>query len=88
MVRELPRSRMTEEPELTLGLGTVKNAVDSYMEALSRQSLSRYKLPAVSIPRYKSGGGWRCFIADFKDTQRSQAVSSADSFETICARGG
>ena len=32
---ELPKSRMTEEPELTLGLSTVKNAVDTCMEALS-----------------------------------------------------
>ena len=33
-VRELPKSRMTDEPELSLGLETVKNTVDSYMEAL------------------------------------------------------
>ena len=46
---------MTEELELTLGLGTVKNAVNSYMEDLSRQSLSRYKLSAVTVPKFKTG---------------------------------
>ena len=50
-VREPPRSRTMEEPELTLFLGTVKNVVDSYMEALSRQSSSRYKLP---VSRFQS----------------------------------
>ena len=47
---------------LSLGLEGVKDAVDCYMEALSRQSSSRYK-----IPKYKTGGNWRCFMADFKD---------------------
>ena len=50
MAREPLRSSTTEEPEPTLG--TFKNAVDSYMEALSRQS-SRYKLPAVTVPKFK-----------------------------------
>ena len=38
----LPRCRTTEEQELTLALSTVKNAVDSYIEALSRQSSYRF----------------------------------------------
>ena len=59
-----------DEPELSLGLETVKNAVDSSMEALSHQSSSWYKLPAVSVPRVKAGGDWRCFVSDFKDMMR------------------
>ena len=40
------------------------------MEALSRQSSSWYKLPTVSVPKFKADGDWRCFIADLKDTKR------------------
>ena len=60
-----PRTRAQEdqeqlqrngEQEFSLGLETVTNAVDSYMEASSCQSSSRYKLPAVFISKYKTGG--------------------------------
>ena len=54
-----------EELELSLELGTVKNVVDSH---ISHQSSSRH--PAVLVPRFKVGGDWRYFIADFKDMMR------------------
>ena len=46
---------------------TVKMAVDSLVEAFSSQS-SRYKLPAVQVPKYKTGADWRLFKAEFKQT--------------------
>ena len=57
--------------KLSHGVEGFKDAIDSYMEALSRQSSSRYKLPTTSkIPKSKAGGNWRRFVSDFKDIMR------------------
>ena len=55
----------------------VKDTVDSYMEALSRQSSRRYKLPAVLIPKYTTGGGWHCF-----DIFRDSGIAFHESEQT------
>ena len=48
---------------------TVKTAVDSLVEVLSRQPTScGYKLPAIQVPKYKAGADWRLFKAEFRQT--------------------
>ena len=47
---------------------TVKMTVDSLVEALSRQPSHGYKLPAIQIPKYKTGANWKLFKAEFKQT--------------------
>ena len=51
-----PRVPTTVTHGLSPDLQGVKDAVDSYIEALSKQSSTRYK----------TGGDWRCFVADLK----------------------
>ena len=46
----------------------MKAAVDSLVEALSRQPPYGYKLPAVQVPKYKAGADWRLVKAEFKQT--------------------
>ena len=43
-------------------------AVDSLVEALSRQPSYGYMLPAVQVPKYKADADWRLFKAEFKQT--------------------
>ena len=64
------QDRMTHRQELSLGLDIVKDTVFSYIVALPRQSFLRYKLQAVSIPKFKTGGDWHCFVSDLKDMMR------------------
>ena len=47
---------------------TMRTVLDSLVEALSSQSSQKYKLPAVQVPRYKTGADWRLFKAEFKQT--------------------
>ena len=48
---------------------TVKTAVNSLVEALSRQPSSYgYKLPAVEVPKLKAGADWWLFQTEFKQT--------------------
>ena len=48
---------------------TVRTAVDSLVEALSKQPSScGYKLPAVQVPKYKDGADWRLFKPEFRQT--------------------
>ena len=51
-------------------LDTIRMVVDSYADAMSRTTHDRYKIPAVSIPKFKVGGDWRCFLSEFKDMVR------------------
>ena len=63
-----PASR-PEQSTLDTIQDTVKTAVDSLVEALSRQALSHgYKLPAVQVPKFKASTDWRLFKAKFKQT--------------------
>ena len=71
------QGRMTDRQELSLLLEIIKDAVDSYIETLSHQSLVRYKLPPVSIQYFKAGVDWKCFAADFKDMMRLADLKSS-----------
>ena len=67
----LQHEMMSRQEQSTLDTiqDTVKTAVDSLVEALSRQPTScGYKLPAIQVPKYKSGVDWRLFKADFRQT--------------------
>ena len=65
-------SRSDVQPEGLFTMETiqdpVKTAVDSLVEALTSQTSQKYKLPAVQVPRYKTGADWRMFKAEFKQT--------------------
>ena len=51
------------------------------MEVLSWQSSSRYKLSAISAPKYKAGDDWS-FVSDFKDMIGWQTSSHQGSLKT------
>ena len=51
----------------SLNLEAIKLVLDSYADVVSRTTKERYKVPPVAIPKFKSGGDWRCFLAEFKE---------------------
>ena len=59
--------RLETDTERQTSDKTVREAVESYMDALSRNTAERCKMPPVDPPRYQVGGDWRCFLAEFKE---------------------
>ena len=48
-------------------LSLVKLILDSYSDAVSKSSKEKYRVPPVAVPKFKAGGDWRCFLAEFRD---------------------
>ena len=53
-----------------MDLETIKMVLDSYSEVVSKATREKYKIPPVAIPKFKTGGDWRCFLAEFKEMVR------------------
>ena len=69
-IEQDPGIQMTLRHGMSPVLEGIEEVVDSYKKALSRQSYSRYKLPVVEMPKYKTRGDWYYFVAYFKDIMR------------------
>ena len=69
-----PRSRARtptrERTSSQLDLDLLKAIIDSYADALSKTSKDKYKIPPVPTPKYKAGGDWQCFLAEFQEMVR------------------
>lgn len=50
--------------------GLIAGAVDNYMTVLSQRNVGKYRISPVSPPKFKAGGDWRCFLAEFKEMVR------------------
>ena len=59
---DIVSSTVRQSPEQS-----VREAVESYMEALSQSTEVKCKVPPVDPPKFKIGGDWRCFLAEFKE---------------------
>ena len=50
--------------------GNVERSLERCLQRHSRDMAGRIKLPPVVAPKYKAGGDWKCFLAEFRDMIR------------------
>ena len=67
---QVPPEDLSEVGERTGSLlpeQTIREAVNSYMENLTHNTVGSFKVPPVEPPKYKVGGDWRCFLEEFRE---------------------